>query len=146
MVLSRSEIMARVRGKDTKPEWRVRAFLHAAGLRYRLHVRTLPGCPDLVFPSRRCVVFIHGCFWHRHPGCSSTRTPKSRADFWERKFLDNVQRDERVKDELRRLGWKVLLIWECETRSIGHLRNLIEEILKVPKSKNHRSGPNNEKI
>lgn len=134
MALTRSEIMSRVRGKDTKPEWRVRSALHAAGLRYRLHVKGLPGRPDLVFSSRRCVVFIHGCFWHRHAGCASTRTPKSRIDFWEAKFQENSRRDKRVEEELKNLGWTVIVVWECETLDLVKLLKVAEEILNIPRT------------
>lgn len=126
--LTRSEIMSRVRGKDTQPEMRVRSFLHAAGLRYRLHAKNLAGRPDLVFPSRRCVLFIHGCFWHRHPGCPSTRTPKSRKEFWEGKFQENVQRDRATVEALESAGWVVLTIWECETREQVNLEALVTRI------------------
>ncbi|WXU25556.1 very short patch repair endonuclease [Bradyrhizobium sp. A5] len=110
--------MARVRGRDTKPEMRVRRALHAAGLRYRLHAKGLPGRPDLIFPSRRAVVFVHGCFWHRHPDpdCKLARLPKSRLDFWLPKLEGNRARDERVKAELKRLGWKVFEVWECQIK------------------------------
>src|SRR5690606_22283718 len=107
----RSELMSRVRSRDTRPELRVRRLTHRLGYRYRLHRRDLPGSPDLVFPGRRSVVFVHGCFWHRHPGCRNTRTPKSRVEFWTRKFADNVARDERNQAELRALGWRHLVIW-----------------------------------
>ncbi|WP_375312849.1 very short patch repair endonuclease [Bradyrhizobium sp. A5] len=114
----RSAQMARVRGRDTKPEMRVRRALHAAGLRYRLHAKGLPGRPDLIFPSRRAVVFVHGCFWHRHPDpdCKLARLPKSRLDFWLPKLEGNRARDERVKAELKRLGWKVFEVWECQIK------------------------------
>lgn len=125
--------MSRVRGKDTKPEWRVRFAFHAAGLRYRLHVHGLPGRPDLVFPSRRCAVFIHGCFWHRHPGCPSTRFPKSRVDFWEAKFQENTSRDKQVESELKDLGWQIIVIWECQTKDAGNLAEIAEDIRKIPK-------------
>lgn len=113
----RSERMSRVRPKDTKPEWVVRRLLHRLGYRYRLHVRGLPGQPDLVFPSRKKVIFVHGCFWHRHPRCKNTRLPKSRLDFWKPKLEGNRKRDLKHQRQLRRLGWKFLVIWECETKS-----------------------------
>jgi len=108
--------MARVRGRDTKPEMRVRRALHAAGLRYRLHAKGLPGRPDMILPSRRVAVFVHGCFWHRHPDpeCKLARLPKSRLDFWLPKLEGNRARDERNKAALEALGWKVVEIWECE--------------------------------
>lgn len=108
--------MGLVRGRDTKPELRVRKALYAAGLRFRLQARDLPGRPDIVFRSRRIAIFVHGCFWHRHPDpeCRLTRTPKTRIDFWEAKFEGNVTRDERNQAALRDLGWTVIIIWECQ--------------------------------
>lgn len=113
----RSARMARVRNRDTKPEWRVRRFLHAAGLRYRVNQRVLTSRPDLVFSGRKTVVFVHGCIWHRHPdpACPLTRTPKTRTDFWTAKFAENVARDARQRAALEAAGWRVLVIWECET-------------------------------
>jgi DNA mismatch endonuclease (patch repair protein) len=118
---ARSALMVRVGSRNTTPELRVRRLFHRMGLRYRLHPRDLPGKPDIVFASRRLAVFVHGCFWHRHLGCASTRTPKSRVAFWKRKFAENVARDERVWDALLRLGWSVLVVWECETRKKPYL-------------------------
>ncbi len=109
----RSALMARIRGVDTKPELAVRRALHAKGYRYRIHVRGLPGRPDLVFAKRRTAVFVHGCFWHRH-GCSRTSTPKSRADFWQGKFDANVERDRRNEALLVHEGWRIFVAWECE--------------------------------
>ena len=115
--------MSLVRGSDTKPELFVRRIVHSMGFRYRLHVKTLPGKPDLVFPSRGKVIFIHGCFWHRHRkvGCRLARLPKSRLDFWEAKLEGNRKRDLQNKRRLRAAGWKVLEIWECETQNIETL-------------------------
>ncbi|SFV15420.1 very short patch repair endonuclease [Pseudoduganella namucuonensis] len=110
----RSEIMSRVRHKDTKPEMLVRRMLHKAGFRYRLHVSGLPGKPDLVFAGRKKVIFIHGCFWHMHEGCAMARIPKSRVEFWTTKLSANRGRDTRNEAELRQAGWDVLTIWECE--------------------------------
>lgn len=126
---ARSAQMARVRARDTKPEMRVRKALHAAGLRYRLHDRRLPGTPDLVFPSRRIALFVHGCFWHRHPGCAAARLPKSRTEFWGPKLAGNVERDKRNRAALEAAHWKVMEIWECETRdraALAHLANVIK--------------------
>ena len=113
----RSARMALVRSRDTKPELRVRRLLHAAGFRYRIHRKLAGARPDLVFPGRRTVVFVHGCIWHRHPdpACPLTRTPKSRIDFWQRKFAENVARDQRQHAALEAEGWRVLVIWECQT-------------------------------
>ena len=112
----RSELMAAIRTRDTAPELAVRRAAHRMGLRFRLHRNDLPGRPDLVFPRHRLVVFVHGCFWHRHDGCRHASTPKSRIAFWTEKFAANVARDARQEAALRALGWRVLVIWECETR------------------------------
>lgn len=137
---ARSAQMALVRGRDTKPEMRVRKALHAAGLRYRLHVRSLPGVPDLVFPSRRVALFVHGCFWHRHPGCKAARLPKSRLEFWGPKLAKNVERDKRNRAALKAAGWKVMEIWECETRKPDVLKALGGKIKRI-KKKRARGGP-----
>jgi DNA mismatch endonuclease (patch repair protein) len=110
---TRSRNMSAIRGRDTKPELVVRRFLHSRGLRYRLHVRGLPGRPDLVFLRYRTVVFVHGCFWHRHRGCRFAVLPKSNRRFWLAKLSGNVRRDARHSHKLRRAGWRVLTIWEC---------------------------------
>lgn len=112
----RSELMANVRGRDTAPELAVRRIAHRMGLRFRLHRNDLPGRPDLVFPKHRLAVFVHGCFWHRHEGCRHASTPKSRVAFWTEKFAANVVRDARQEAALRALGWRVLVIWQCESR------------------------------
>lgn len=105
--------MARVRGKDTAPEMRVRRIAHGMGLRFRLHRKDLPGTPDLVFPKHRLAVFVHGCFWHRHPGCRRASTPATRVNFWQAKFDANTERDGRQQAMLVERGWKVLVLWEC---------------------------------
>lgn len=112
----RSRRMALVRSVDTKPEMRVRRLVHAMGYRYSLHRRDLPGRPDLVFRAKRAVVFVHGCFWHRHAGCSLARLPKSRLDFWGPKLEGNRARDSRKITALETAGWRVLVIWECELK------------------------------
>jgi DNA mismatch endonuclease (patch repair protein) len=125
----RSEIMARIRSKDTKPELEVRRELHRRGLRYSLHSRTLPGSPDLVFRSRRTVLFIHGCFWHGCPHCAvGRRRVKSNTDYWEAKLERNRARDARHRTVLEAAGWRVLWIWECESRSQERIAELAEEI------------------
>lgn len=123
--------MSRVRGRDTKPEMLVRRSAHGMGYRYRLHRRDLPGSPDLVFPSRRKVIFVHGCFWHRHldPDCKLARLPKSKLDFWGPKLETNRERDERNVVLLEELGWDVLIIWECQTKNRGQLQARIREFL-----------------
>jgi DNA mismatch endonuclease (patch repair protein) len=117
----RRRLMAKVKATDSKPEMLVRRAAHRLGYRYRLHVRALSGTPDLVFPRLKKVIFVHGCFWHRHPGCARTTTPKSHAEYWKEKFDDNVRRDEASQASLEALGWQVLVIWECETRNPGSL-------------------------
>lgn len=116
----RSRRMAAIRGRDTKPELVVRRLVHALGYRYRLHGRGLPGRPDMVFPGRRAVIFVHGCFWHRHPDptCPLARLPKSRLDFWLPKLEGNRRRDAAILDRLTAAGWRVLTIWECELRNL----------------------------
>lgn len=109
----RSRMMSSIRGKNTKPERILRSLLFAKGFRYRLHVRGLPGSPDLVFPKRRAVVFVHGCFWHRHDDCRYTTTPKSNEDFWRKKFQENIARDKLHVEMLQALGWRVAIVWEC---------------------------------
>lgn len=112
----RSLRMAAIRGKDTKPEVKLRRLIHRLGYRFRLHEGKLPGRPDLVFPSRRAVILVHGCYWHRHPdpACALARLPKSRLDFWLPKLEGNRSRDLRVLDQLAQQGWRTLTIWECE--------------------------------
>jgi len=121
---TRSYNMSRIRGKDTKPEMLVRQYLHARGLRYRLHTKELPGKPDLVFSGLRTVIFVHGCFWHRHEGCRYFVVPKTRTDFWLNKIGRNVANDERQQQELRNQGWRVLVVWECELRPLHRERTL----------------------
>lgn len=118
---SRSDIMRAVKRAHTRPEVVVRQALHALGLRFRLHRRDLPGSPDIVLPKFRTVVFVHGCFWHRHPDCRYATTPKSRQEYWLPKFEANVERDARKEAQLRELGWRVLVMWECETKSLEAL-------------------------
>jgi DNA mismatch endonuclease (patch repair protein) len=127
----RSERMSRVRSRDTKPEMLVRRLAHGMGYRYRLHRRDLPSSPDLVFPSRQKVIFVHGCFWHRHldPDCKLARLPKSKLDFWGPKLETNRERDERNLALLAELGWDVLIIWECQTKNREELQARIGEFL-----------------
>lgn len=133
----RSERMSRVRSKDTRPELLVRRLTHAAGFRYRLHDKRLPGRPDMVFRGRRKVVFVHGCFWHRHsnPDCKLARMPKSRLDFWKPKLDANRERDKRVQGELAHEGWETLIVWECETRRKECLKNKIIAFLEGNKDR-----------
>lgn len=120
--------MARIRGKDTKPELFVRRALHALGYRFRLHGPGLPGNPDLVFPSRRAVIFVHGCFWHRHT-CGKAYLPKTRTAFWKAKFLGNTQRDAIAEAALRRAGWRVIVVWECELVSNSDVVRRLAKLL-----------------
>ncbi|MFN3727375.1 MAG: very short patch repair endonuclease [Allosphingosinicella sp.] len=126
---ARRALMARVRAKDSKPEMAVRRAAHALGYRFRLHRRDLPGTPDLVFPRLRKAVLVHGCFWHRHPRCPRTTTPKTRADYWNRKFEENVARDAARVRELEALGWGILVIWECETKPAADLQARLSRFL-----------------
>ena len=128
----RSEIMGRVSAKHTRPELAVRKLLHGLGYRFRLHRADLPGKPDIVLPRRRVVVLVHGCFWHRHPGCPHTRTPKSRVEFWTDKFAGNVRRDETARQALEALGWRVLVVWECELKDISALTARVDGFIKRP--------------
>ena len=132
----RSDLMGRIRGVDTKPELFVRRALHALDYRFRTHVRVLPGCPDLVFTRRRAVVFVHGCFWHRH-GCRKTYVPKSRYEFWQTKFANNVKRDKRDQNLLARAGWRVLVVWECEVESDETILDQIIAFLGPPRMPRH---------
>ena len=113
---TRSRMMSGIRGKDTKPEMAVRRTLFAAGFRFRLHRRDLPGAPDVVLPGRRVAVFVHGCFWHRHEGCPYAKLPATRPEFWKAKLEGNAGRDRRNAEALRAAGWRVLVVWECATR------------------------------
>lgn len=128
--LERSERMGRVRSKDTKPELAVRRLVHSLGYRYRLHRTDLPGCPDLVFSSRGKVIFVHGCYWHRHQGCPHTRLPKSRLDFWRPKLEANAVRDATNLKKLRVLGWGVMVIWECQVKKRETLATRIKRFLQ----------------
>ncbi|WP_299164626.1 very short patch repair endonuclease [uncultured Tateyamaria sp.] len=116
--MTRSQIMARIGPKDTKPELVIRKGLHRIGYRFRLHQRHLPGKPDLVLPRFRAVIFVHGCFWHAHCGCRYFRYPKTRTDFWHDKLNRNVERDAEAQAELISGGWRVLTVWECATRNV----------------------------
>jgi DNA mismatch endonuclease (patch repair protein) len=125
----RSKIMSRVRATNTRPELRVRKLIFALGYRYRLHAKDLPGRPDIVFRKLGKVIFVHGCFWHRHTSCALARLPKSRLDFWLPKLEGNSKRDEQNKRALQREGWKVLTIWECQLKSSERLGERIRRFL-----------------
>jgi DNA mismatch endonuclease, patch repair protein len=127
----RSKIMARVLSRNTRPEMAVRSLVFSLGYRYRLHVRDLPGRPDLVFRGRGKVIFVHGCFWHRHSNCALARLPKSRQDFWIPKLEGNRKRDEKNAGELRREGWGVMTIWECQLKNPNRLADRIMRFLNA---------------
>ena len=120
----RSEIMSHVTGKETKPEIIVRKYLFARGLRYRKYVKRLPGTPDIVFPKYKTAVFVNGCFWHGHKGCKYSHLPSSNFEYWEKKIADNIERDERKKRELEGLGYRVLIIWQCQLKSNTKIETL----------------------
>lgn len=117
--------MSRVKSKDTTPELAVRRVAHSLGLRFRLHRKDLPGTPDLVFPKRHVALFVHGCFWHQHPKCKRARIPGTRREYWVPKLQRNVDRDRKSRKKLKRLGWTVVVIWECQTREPLKLRRLL---------------------
>ena len=127
----RSERMSRVQGKDTKPELCVRRLVHAMGFRYRLHYGRIPGRPDLAFPGRRKVIFVHGCFWHRHRGCNNCTTPTHWREWWLKKLNGNAARDKLHQRALGKLGWRPIVIWECQTEKPKTLDRLIRKLSKL---------------
>jgi len=144
---TRSQMMAGIRGRDTKPERVLRTALHSAGFRYRLHVSNLPGKPDLVFSKYNAVVLVHGCFWHRHSGCWWCSAPSSNSEFWAAKFDQNTRRDAKNVADLEDLGWRVAIVWECALRlqgqsavalAVGRWLNSRSRTLVLPKRKNIR--------
>jgi DNA mismatch endonuclease (patch repair protein) len=122
----RSEIMSHVKGADTSVEIMVRSLLHGLGYRFRIHVAGLPGKPDIVLPKHRRVIFVNGCFWHGHKGCTRSTMPKTNSEFWARKILGNMRRDKENVRQLRYLGWRVLVIWQCQTKKPGVVARKIE--------------------
>lgn len=134
----RSQLMARIRSKDTAPEKRVRRVLFAMGYRFRIHRKDLPGCPDVAFISRKKVIFVNGCFWHQHPGCSRATLPATHQDYWLPKLERNRNRDIRVADQLLKDGWKVLIVWECETSNDIWLRRTLKKFLGNPRLSSSR--------
>ena len=137
----RTQMMSGIRGTNTSPERRVRSMVHRLGYRFRLHVKALPGRPDLVLPRHRTVIMVHGCFWHRHKGCRFAYTPKSRVDFWQAKFNENVERDQRVQRKIRALGWRVIIVWECELKNPDRVRERLASLLKATDDNTRRPGP-----
>ncbi len=128
----RSWNTSRIRSRDTLPDRTVRSILHNLGFRFRLHGRDLPGSPDIVLPRHRTVIFVHGCYWHRHSRCKFAYFPKSRVAFWTQKFADNIRRDTHAARKLRRLGWRVLTVWECQTAIVERLRERLARLLTNP--------------
>lgn len=148
----RSWNMSRIRSTNTKPEMLVRSFLHRNGFRFRLHVKDLPGHPDIVLPKYKTVIEVRGCFWHRHRGCKYATTPSSNTEFWQTKFNQNIKRDRNHAKELNALGWNVIVIWECETdKKVFPPRALTDFIDKTkmcsfPHSEKEKIGPNDKRI
>lgn len=128
----RSWNMSLIHGKNTRPELIIRSFLHKSGYRYKVHDKNLPGIPDIVLPKYKTVIFVHGCFWHRHPGCKYAYNPKSRVEFWEAKFRNNIERDRTVRKQLKDLGWKILVIWECDISSMDSIKQKINKHIQLP--------------
>jgi len=131
---TRRRVMQRVRSNDTKPELVVRSFLFRHGFRFRLHVKNLPGHPDIVLPKYQTVVEVRGCFWHRHPGCRQATMPSANVEFWREKFKRNVDRDRNTEKQLRELGWNLIVVWECELKNKRFLEALPDKI------KEHKHG------
>lgn len=127
---ARSRIMRAVGQKHTAPEMAVRRILHALGYRFRVQRRDLPGSPDIVLPKYKTAIFVHGCFWHRHPGCKKMTTPKTRVPFWTEKFERNVTRDREKESALREMGWQVLVVWECEAKDATKLTAILSSALR----------------
>ena len=126
----RSRNMSAIKSKNTKPEITVRKLLHSMGYRFRLHKKDLPGSPDIVLPKYKTVIFVHGCFWHRHQNCKYASNPKTRREFWEKKFKENIERDKKTQEKLKNLGWKTNIVWECEVKNREILILKLEEILR----------------
>lgn len=126
----RSWLMSRVKSADTTPEWTIRRLVFGMGYRYRLHDGRLPGKPDLVFSSRRKVIFVHGCFWHGHEGCRYAKPPKTNTPFWTEKFVRNKERDHAVQRKLNEAGWQVLVVWQCELKNIEQLKRTLHDFLE----------------
>ena len=136
----RSWNMSRIRGKDTIPDRQVRSLLHCLGYRFRIHRNDLPGNPDIVLPRYQAVVLVHGCFWHRHGGCKYAYTPKSRIQFWQQKFADNVKRDALNLKSLETAGWRVIVVWECELKDVQSLQNRLRgELNRIAQSESNES-------
>ena len=135
----RSWNMSRIRGKDTKPEVLVRSLLHRAGYRFRKNVKSLPGKPDIVLPKYKTVIFVHGCFWHRHKGCKDATTPKSNKAFWKKKFECNIANDKNHARDLKKLGWKVVTVWECQLKKPERVVQRLEHSLAAKERRARKS-------
>ncbi|MGI6100030.1 MAG: DNA mismatch endonuclease Vsr [Lentisphaerae bacterium] len=144
----RSEVMARIRSRDTKPELVVRSLLHRCGVRFSLRRRDLPGKPDIVLPKYKTVIFVHGCFWHRHAGCRLASEPKSRQEFWQAKFEANVARDRRNQRALKEAGWRVIVLWECEVMRdpLGVVQGVLELLRPAGKPINYDALPDRRSV
>lgn len=125
----RSRIMSSVKQRHTKPEVVVRSLLHRLGYRFRLHQKGLPGSPDIVLPKYRTAIFVHGCFWHQHEGCSKARRPSSNQEYWDKKLDENISRDKRKEAELSQLGWRIATVWQCETSDVDRLSEKLKSLL-----------------
>lgn len=126
----RSDIMSRIKGKNTRPELLVRSLLHRLGYRFRLHRKDLPGKPDIVLPKHKKIIFVHGCFWHGHPDCKRSTLPKSNAEFWRKKIQSNIDRDDAALRELSTAGWKTLIVWQCKINNFDELIKTLTDFLK----------------
>ena len=127
----RSRNMSAIKSKNTKPEIKVRKVLHSMGYRFRIHAKDLPGSPDIVLPKYKTVIFVHGCFWHRHENCKYASTPKTRQEFWEAKFRENINRDKLNQENLSSKGWKIIIIWECEIKNKKiNLEKIFKKVIK----------------
>ena len=124
----RSRNMSAIKSKNTKPEIKVRKILYSMGYRFRLHSKDLPGSPDIVLPKYKTVIFVHGCFWHRHENCKYASIPKTRQEFWNKKFEVNIKRDSEIQEKIKILDWRSVVIWECETKNIENLRDKIIDV------------------
>ena len=128
---TRSHVMSKIRGKDTKPEILVRSYLFSKGLRFRKNDKRYPGSPDIVLPKYKTIVFVHGCFWHLHDGCKYSKMPKSNVDFWKNKLYGNRERDKRNQMELEAMGWNVIIVWECELKKDKRERTLEDLYIEI---------------
>ena len=124
----RSRNMSAIKSKNTKPEIAVRKILHSMGYRFRLHRKDLPCSPDIVLPKYKTVIFVHGCFWHRHENCKYASTPKTRQEFWNKKFKTNIERDLEIQENIKNIEWRSVVIWECETKNIDNLKEKIIDV------------------